>query len=75
MSKYINEELLKEDVIKLTTKQAEEEVEELGAKMLVLGAKLNNEFDYDVMIRFVETQLRIAAISKYGDEIYGGNHE
>lgn len=75
MSRYINEELLKEDVLNIELKQVEEEVEDLGAKLMVLGTKLNKDFDYDTVIRFAETQLKLAAIFKYGDEIEGGTHE
>ena len=75
MSRYINEDLLEEDVLKLGLKQAEEELEELGAKIMILGDKLSKDFNYDTVIRFAETQLKIAAIVKYSSEVDGGTYE
>lgn len=72
MSKFINEELLIEYVKDLSPEKVEEELLLLSGKIMVLGAKLNKEFDYDTLIMFVEAQMKIAAISKHADEMIGG---
>ena len=70
MSKYINEEQLKNDTLELSLNDIEEKTEQLAGRLFVLSTKMNDGGSYEDVVKFCETMLELKALEKYIDVVY-----
>lgn len=69
MSKYINEDQLKNDTLEMSVNDLEDKTEELAGRLLVMEMKLSDGGSYEDIIKFCELLLQIKAIETFIDDI------
>lgn len=69
MSKYINEEQLKNDTLEIGLNDLEEQTEVLAGRLFILSSKMSEGGSYEDTVKFCEVMLQLKAIETFYDKM------